>query len=493
MRDLPVRIGFLRLPNRYLSIIYWAGVATTPPGHNRLVENPKAKRSLFRYHNELKDLRTTVRQIAVEGKDPTRIAREIRKHPYIVKALEFARKKQRPKPKFENVQVAAAVLVPWLPERTAKPLLRELFGVKNIWRSVNRFKLTAPAIMEAAKWILESGYRATPVIERMRRSGNSMQRLRRLAHAEGFLQKLPAAGFRRPGANDQPLDWTVSQLQPALRAMVQQDPKLERILRGWEVRFDEKEGPRITELALSVIRGHNVNTAAKELHLPYKSVSFSTFLRKPILYGKLGDKEGNLWDAKINKAPLTKDQFDLLQRRIPPEGVSQLVGLLWDEDAWIAHSEGAELVEDIYYLHIELEMGYGAIAELTGLARGRVQKMFERTEYVAVVGEERFEDGRRASIRRNIQSSKQHGEELRKKILVTIKELKKERGIARRNEIAARAELEPTTVRFHLKLMDRDGWVLRLPGWASTYDITDKGKAYLASAASECKPLEVLP
>ncbi len=119
--------------------------------------------------------------------------------------------------------------------------------------------------------------------------------------------------------------------------------------------------------------------------------------------------------------------------------------------------------------------------------------MFERTEYEAVVGESRFLQGRQASIIRNRESSKEHGEELRKKLLETIDELRRGHQVASRKEIAARSQTDLDVVRVHVRTLLDDQMIIRLPGYFTSYDITERGKRFLQpTRMPERRPLEIV-
>jgi len=364
----------------------------------------REKKALARDLNELQEVRAVVRKLVADGKTPEQIAEKIGRLPYIKKSLEFAVERFS---KFSDKQVAIFTLKPWLPDHVANAILGALFrrDPNNISTSNKSFETTSKDILRAAEWMRHGGVHLSYLAKKtghngertFSESGAEWRKLARLMPADGFDPINPVYGYRRPESNDEPLPWHVSELQPTLRTMVEKDPRLEEILRSRETRWDEEKGPRLRESLLLIIQGWVPITAMRHMKLDMPKTTFLGLLRNPKLCGMmLVGKQRELWNLKVNESILSGEEFVILQLRIPPRGGKHLFGLIWEKGDRIADADGEEtwMVDNCYTMHIESQMGFTRIAQLTGLSRDTVRHMFEREEYKAIVGEERWIQGR---------------------------------------------------------------------------------------------------
>jgi DNA-binding transcriptional ArsR family regulator len=422
----------------------------------------------------LRELRRKVRTLLTDDKipendkTPEKIAKAIREDPLVKELLQFSRK--RKSWTFDNAQVAASVLLPWLPGKPAKPLLRELFQVKTIWRSLNRYRTTFPAIAEAVEWARRGGTRLSYLAKESTRSGtktfsesgSEWRNLARLMPADGFDPWAPLYGYRRPSLSDSPLRWRVSELQPALRSMVEKDTRLEMILRSRETRWDEEKGSRLRETLLLVIQGWLPVTAMRHMDLDMPKTTFLSLARNPKLCGMMLDKQGEVWNMKLDQSILSGVEFVRLLARIPPRGRKLLFGLVWENGVRVAEPEDEEvwMVDICYSMHVENKLGYSRISELTKLGRDQVRKMFELPEYKAIVGEERFAEAGNVNT---LHDRIEHGKEVRKSIVDAISRLRERHRKAGPEQIADQIGMKPDAVGAHLRILLRAGSVVKLP------------------------------
>ncbi len=407
---------------------------------------------LARDLKQLREIQTSVRGLVEQGLTPRKIIKVIREDDYVKRLLDYVRKDTEGR-RFNRTQIAMHLLEPWLPEKMSTAILGEIFDrtQSNVRTSLRRYKRTLPAIAEALDWARRGGTRLSYLAKQRRNpaegemeppktfseSGAEWRWLARLMPADGFDPYAPSFGYRRPSEKDKPLDWNVDQLQGAIRQRVQQNPRLEKTLRSRETRWDPEKGPKMREACLQVIQGWNPVTAMKYEQVGLPKTTFLGLLRNPRLCGMVYDSQGELWVLKTDQSILSGTEFVLLQIRTPRRGAKQLFGLVWENGIRVVNTDTVlnpdasansetgkiepELIDDevwivdvLFTMHIDLQMGFTRIAQVTGFQRDTVRQMFERTEYKAIVGEERWNEARSVNT---LHARVEHGKEVRKRIL----------------------------------------------------------------------------